>query len=593
MGNATDILGSKLGPRIAQLLAQVMTAHKAQSLDSDVEVRHQASWKTLTGLGYEFGDLTRLILAPVIEVKDLLPEGMSQALTIASSGSHQGYSIGMGTAIGMALSPLSTIFSNYTAPAIYAAVAAHPNLIPTLDQIIALAVRRQLTESQMISYGAQLGYSDGWVHRLYESSFNIPGPQELAVMRRRGLISLDNQANLLRNLGFPDLEVNAYLSLNKVLLSPADAALAVLRGNMTHQQGIDIAEASGIQPDDFDVIIGNTGEPPGLAELLLLWRRGQITVDRLDQGIRQSRVRDEWIDDVHKLSILPPSTAEAITALVESQTDRANAFKRFTEAGGDPDWFDIAVGITGAAPSPVELGTLANRGIIPWEGTGIDVTSFTQGVFEGRSKNKWLEAWRQLAVYLPPPRTVVAIVKQGAIDKATALDLLQKQGLSHELAAAYVNGATAEKLATHKQLSVATIESLYEERGIDRETASTMLQNEGYDATETDYILWLSDFKVYKKAFDAALSKVQSAYVGYKIDRNTASTALDTIQVPPEQRDTLLVLWTFAREANVKTLTRAEVSTLLKKSIISNDDAITRFMEMGYSEADAQLLTAL
>lgn len=590
---ASDILGSKLGPRLAELLAKTLTAHKSASLDSDVEVRHQASWKTLTGLGYEFGDLTRLVLEPVINVKGELPPGMAQALDIATSGSHQGYSIGMGTAIGMALSPLSTIFSNYLAGAIYAAVGADPKLIPTLDQIIGLTVRRQLTEAQMTHYGGQLGFDESWVHRLYESSFNIPGPAELAVMHRRGLISLDNQAQLLRNSGFPELALNAFLSLNRVLLSPADAALAVLRGNLSHQQGVDLAEAAGIQPEDFDVIIGNTGEPPGLAELLLLWRRGQITTDRLDQGIRQSRVRDEWIDDVHKLSILPPSQAEAITAVVESQTDRETAFKRFREAGGDPDWFDIAVGITGAAPSPVELGTLANRGIIPWEGTGKDVTTFEQGVFEGRSKNKWLEAWRQLAVYLPPPRTVVAIVKQGAIDKATALDLLQKQGLSHELATAYVNGATAEKLATHKQLSVSLIESLYEERGIDRETASAMLNNEGYDQTEANYILWLSDFKVYKKGFDLALGKVQSAYVGRKIDKNTASNLLDELQVPSEQRDTLLVLWTFAQEANIKTLTPAEIRSAVKKSVITSDDAMLRLTEQGYSETDAQIFLAL
>lgn len=589
----TDKLGSRIGPRIAAMVAATMTDHKRQSQDIDANVQHAASWKTLTALGAEFSGLTRALFKPVLDIKDQMPQEMAAALDMAASGRYQGSALGMGTAVGIALGPFSALFDNFFAPLVYRAVGANPQLIPTLDALLKMAQQGIISAADLVKFAGWLGYDQNWTGQLTEATFNWPGLSTYFELKNRQLLSGDEQTKLLARMGYPSWLAPQIDTLSNALLSAPDAALAVLRGNMPLADGYHRAALFGLAHEDFDILIGNTGEPPGLAELLLLWRRGQITTDRLDQGIRQSRVRDEWIEDVHKLSIIPPSQAEAVDAVVTSQIDDATGRTRFAEAGGDPAWYETAVGITGAAPSPVELGTLANRGIIPWEGIGREVVSFEQGVFEGHSKNKYLPAWKALSVYLPPPRTITALIKAGALSSTQALELLQKQGLSPELAAAYVTGATADKLATHKQLSVATIESLYQERGIDRETAAAMLGAEGYDPGEVDYILWLSDFQAYKKAFDAALAKVQSSYVGHKIDHNTASTSLDALLVPAAQRDTLLTIWTFAKEANVTVLTAVQVRSAFKKQLIEQPEALQRLSEHGYSDVDANIFLQL
>lgn len=589
----TDKLGSRIGPRLAEIMASTLTAHKVGSLDTDIDVRHLANWKTLTGLGLEIGDMVNGIWSPVVNNADSLRPEMARVLKLAASGEHQGYSIGMGTALGVALGPFSALFDNDLAPFIYRYVSEDPNLIPTIDALLRMGVAGVIGPEDLVKFAAYLGYDSSWVDKLTELSFAQPGLSEYFALKNRGIVDPAELTHVLTRFGYPSWLAPSIDRLSEAVLSPADAALAVLRNNLTLPEGQQIAGFSGVSNETFQTLIDNTGEPPGLAELLLLRRRGQIDDTRLDRGIRQSRVRDEWIDAIHDLSILPPSQAEAVEALVESQTDHDTALRRYTEAGGDPDWFETAVGVAGAAPSPMELGVMANRGIIPWDGLGPDVLSFAQGVFEGRSKNKWLPIWQKLAVYLPPPRTIVAMVKDGSLTHDEALDLLQKAGLPADLAAKYVLGASNAKLAKHKEITVGNIQSLYEEQGIDRQTATALLSNEGYSDEEAAYILWLSDFARYKKAFDAGLTRAHSLYTGHKIDQNGAIALLTGLQVPAAQRDGLIAIWGYEREANVKELTPAQIKSAANKNVITADDAKTRLIQQGYTSDDADIFLAI
>jgi hypothetical protein len=55
---------------------------------------------------------------------------------------------------------------------------------------------------------------------------------------------------------------------------------------------------------------------------------------------------------------------------------------------------------------------MANRGIIPWSGSGPRSTSFEQAFLEGPWRNKWLGPFRKAAEYFPPPRTITAMYNE-------------------------------------------------------------------------------------------------------------------------------------------------------------------------------------
>jgi hypothetical protein len=410
---------------------------------------------------------------------------------------------------------------------------------------------------------------------------------------RRGEIEAGEASQLMRHLGIPADVFGPILSLRRQFLAPADAALGKLRGTMNDGRAHEAARVAGITDEDFQTLVDNTGEPPAVEMLLSLWRRGKISTEKLDHGIRQSRVRNEWIDIVHEMSVIPPSPAEALNAYLEGQIPREEAVKRYREGGGDPTWFEHAFNAEGEAPTPNMLSELANRGIIPWGGEGPKVTSFKQGFLEGPWRNKWEESMRKLAEYLPPPRTITALVGNASLSKKEAYQLFRKQGLTPDLAEAYVKSATTDKTAKQKNLAVTQISALYRDQAIDREQAVKMWGDLGYDQHEAHFLATLTDLERIQRFTETAISTIHSRYTGHAVKRHEASSDLDQLGVPAKQRNSLLEMWDLERDAKVKRLTAAEVHKAVHKNLLTEEQGMNRLEQMGYPRRDAEIYLAL
>jgi hypothetical protein len=90
-------------------------------------------------------------------------------------------------------------------------------------------------------------------------------------------------------------------------LSPDDAADATVRNLLTVEQAAAEAKRNGINADRFETMRGLAGEPPGPAQLLELWNRGDLDEADVTRGLRQGRLRNEWVNAVKALRrYLPP-----------------------------------------------------------------------------------------------------------------------------------------------------------------------------------------------------------------------------------------------------------------------------------------------
>lgn len=593
MGDLTGQLGVKLGPRLAQLMAQATIATRQQMMDLEHRIRVESSRTVVDWMGLELGQIMAPLTDPILK-SGTLPPAVQKVMENITSGKNQWQALaGMAFGSSGVSSTLSTIMSNYLAPTVYAAVGAAPALVPDIATLAQLAARGRVSYGHAEGAAAGLGINAGWFSSMVEASRVYPDLQTMIELWRKGVIGGGQITEVLQASGFPEDWASAVLRTAEVPLSVADAALAVLRGNLDMGTAQEVARLNGVSTSDLQVVIDNTGEPPALEALLQLWRRGVIGDDVLERGIRQSRVRDEWIPQIKQLGVAPPSAGEVLDALVKGQTDRATAERRWREGGGDPTWFDTAFHTAGASPTPDQLGVLANRGIIPWTGLGPDAVSFEQGFHEGQWRDKWQAAFRELATYLPPPRTVTAMFHEGSLTREEALSLLQKTGLSPELAAGYVNSGSSQKLAKHKELAVGEITALYADKAIDHDAAASMLQVLGYDQHEAEFVLEIADLARIRKFTEQAIGTVKTEYTNHTIDRAAASSRLDALQVPAGQRDDLLALWTGDRQIRSKRLTEAQVVRALKKQIIDAPTAIAKLVQLGYPEDDAQILIQL
>jgi hypothetical protein len=392
---------------------------------------------------------------------------------------------------------------------------------------------------------------------------------------------------------FVRLVQDAWRSNPNQVLTPAELAQAVIRGYLDAGTAQDEAAASGIDPQRFGLMLRLAMQPPPLGEALRLWRRGWISEDDLIDVARRQNVTETDLELLRRATTEWPSWGEILDGYLEGQISEADARDLFERAGGDPDLFDFLFRTRGQAPTPPQLLDLLNRGIIPERGTGPDAVSYEQGFLEGPWRNKWLEPFLALREYVIPPRSVVPLLRSGAITRERAIELLAKSGVTREDAEAMTAEAASGKLAPEKDLVKTEVVAAYREGLLRREEAAASLEQLGYEPDEADLILAIADHAWERSYRDAAANRIRTLYVKGSITEDEASAALAQLGITGEALSKRLALWDIERELPRAELTLAQMQTAVRRGIVSED----RFREWlrlkGYDAEEIEILVAL
>lgn len=370
-------------------------------------------------------------------------------------------------------------------------------------------------------------------------------------------------------------------------LTPQELAVAVVRGILSPADGADQARYSGIDGARFGTLVELAGSPPAPSDLAVALRRGIIDRGDFTRGLRQGNLRPEWHDTIRELSVQLPSPELALNAYLEGQVPEGRARELWRLFGGDPDYFEIAYDTIGQAPSPLEAATMARRGIIPWTGRGPGVVSFEQAFLEGPWRNKWMDPIKALSEYLPPPRTVTAMYREGSLSRERAADLLRAQNLAEDLVQAYLTSATEGKLEDTRKLAQSTIVQLYGDHIIGRADALDYLTGLGYEREDADFILQVEDLRITQRYVGLAIGRVRTYYTGRKIGRPAAISALRKLGVDSDQIGELLGIWDLELELNTRRLTPAEIQDALELGIYTDAEATRELVALGYTPRDA------
>lgn len=378
-----------------------------------------------------------------------------------------------------------------------------------------------------------------------------------------------------------DIANTAWSAHTSQPLSPAEVALASLRGAMSDDDAAKEATLSGLNRQRFDILQLNTGEPPGLMQLLEAYRRGYIDQARLVRGIKQSRVRNEWVDVVEKLRFAPVSAGEVLAGLVQGHLELGDAADRLEQAGIDPSNLGWLYETHGRPPGVVELGALVNRG-------EMTVELWEQAVRESDIKNKYIPYLNALRRRLMPERTVVSAIRQGVITVEDGKERLRHLGFGESDVDALAGEASSTKVAHVKELSESQTMSAYAQRLISKAQATVRLAVLGYTPDEIALVIELGDHAHHARFQEAGISRVHAMFVAHKIDASAAAVDLDKIGMDHDARADLITLWTAEREANVQTLTLAQLQGLAHRGRIGFASYMERVVKLGWSKDDAR-----
>jgi hypothetical protein len=342
--------GDKLLPKIMAAVVQSVIATKTGLTGHEHAIRVNAGQELIDRMGHEHADLIAPFFRSLLTDETQTPEvrAFIQAVT---SGDHQWQAAaGFRVLAGGAASALGTIINDAIAQLVRDVVVKAPNLVPDPSTLASMYSGQFLTDDNynywVVSQGYQTAFADAW--RLMASSW--PDLSVVTQLVQRGVVDTETAKIYLNRNGVPDAVVTQLEYLYTSLLTVQDAALAVLRTDMTLADGRAIAAANGYTDAAFDTLLANTGEPPGAQELMEALRRGFIDEATFRLGIAQSRVRDQWQDTLLALRYSPIATADAVDAYVEGYITE-DQVKSFADQNGlEPEQYKV---LTSAAGDPL------------------------------------------------------------------------------------------------------------------------------------------------------------------------------------------------------------------------------------------------
>lgn len=472
----------------------------------------------------------------------------------------------------------------------------------------ATAVNRAFLDAASGTAEAAAGGIDpGRFATLQRLAGTAPGPQELALALRRGLISRSGSGPTatsfeqgIREGNLLDKWASVIDALAAQPLSPADAASAVVRNFLDLAAGEAAAQKSGVDPEIFRTLIELSGDAPGPQQLAEALRRGLIPASgtgagstSFQQGIAEGRLSDKWAPVIKGLAQLWPTPPLALNALLKGQLSESEALALYVKLGGDPQFFRTEFNVEGNAPTPVEALQLAKRGIIPWTGTGANAVSYEQAFLEGPWRNKWLKSFEALAEYIPPPETTRTLLEQGAIDHAQAAQWWAWYGLSDTTITAYLNAANFNNTAATRGLTESSVLDMYYAQLISQDDAKKLLDLFGTPASNQDLMLAYVDMRRSITAVNDSVSRIQALYVARKIGQQTAQDALSRLKIPSSTIDEIIQTWNIAASVNVRTLTEAQIADAWERGIMDQPTAQGELEAIGYTPYDAWVVLSI
>jgi hypothetical protein len=378
--------------------------------------------------------------------------------------------------------------------------------------------------------------------------------------------------------------------------TPPELAEMVVKNILQEAAAAAEAAKSGENTEHFHRRVMNTGEPPGLEQVLQWWRRGFIPwssepgTPSVENALRTSRIYDYWIETIQQAQFAPLTVADAINAWVRNQVDEATALKYAYQNGIKEEEARILYHTVGRPPGPMEALEMVRRGIIPMHGKGPDALSFDQAVDEGDVKDKWAAPLAGLLEHIPGIFEIRRAQEGGGITAEQAAHYYALLGLPQDLAQGLVTAASGTKTVKHRELALSVVESLYRDGFITAADFDRFLGLLGYDQGEAEYIRDVVDYQLVAESERAAITKTRAAFLAHHIDATQTREVLDALGVPAERAQRLLTLWEDERGATIRVLTEGEIVAAVFYGVATVEWGLSRLQAIGYSAADAWVL---
>jgi hypothetical protein len=448
-----------------------------------------------------------------------------------------GYAIG--GAMQPTLDPLTQDLANRT-------WALHPDRPPDPVLLANGVAQGQIDRGAAKAISAMSGISGDNFDLLVQVFDTGPGTASAFELWRRGVIGETAFRRAVKREGVEDEWIDDLVQIHDQLLSVAELANAVVQGHMSQDAAAVEAGKQGFTADRFDVLVQNTGLPPGPETLLDWQRRGILTADQVAQGIREGHTKVKYIPFYEQA--LQPVLSHVTYAGLRL---RGWLTKAESDAGGS---------LTGYSPEQMQLEYL-NRGRpatahqlhigyargAKVAGAANEVDAIRTAVEQSDIRPEYADVLIAGRYTLPGVFALRGLVTSGAFTEAQGEDILLQSGWVPEYA---------------------------------KQVAAFWAHPSNAGAAVNPRV---------KRAQDQVYNATHSSYLDNEIPRDRALAALEHIGLTAALAGQVVDLWEYENEILVKPLTPAAIKKAYGAGDFSIDEAVSRLVDQQWAAADARV----
>jgi len=140
--------------------------------------------------------------------------------------------------------------------------------------------------------------------------------------------------------------------------------------------------------------------------------------------------------------------------------------------------------------------------------------------------------------------------------------------------------------AETRDLTRSAVQQGYYRGIIDRNNASLILQEMGYDEFESEFWVTLIDWQIQQDELDDDLSRIEVLYVDGAIDDVGVNTYLGGLDLPASHTSALLVKWTRKKNAKIRLPSRSDLESFYRSDIIDDTQFANGLKNIGYRNVD-------
>lgn len=526
---------------------------------------------------------------------------------LAAGKAGEAVAFGLGFALGRALEPVGTDL-------LQQAWKVAPIRAPDAATLAAGIAQGQVDPAKAKEWASEHGYGDEAFAALVNIANVGPALGSAYQAWRRGHLTPEQFRTALKRTGLEEEWFPAMVALKEELLDPGALAQAVHRG-IVAGQGLLIREpplgegrvphvaqsqidavkefaGHGLDPERARVLIGNTGLPLALGQMLELLNRDVVTADDVQRSIAQSNVRNEYMDVALALRRRLLTPHEYVEARLRGWIDPAAMHAGAALHGMEAEDSDLLAKLSGRPLSFRQVFIGQRRGGV-YDGAtaGID-PAFLKSLQESNVRPEWYSlAWAQRYTY-PSTFVLRSMTQAGDLSGAEAEAVLLQEGwepgFAKRVAARWAGAVTGAGKEETKAELLDEFEAGYMPEPEFRKALGAL----GYTGHVQDLLVHLGDARRVKRWREKIIDAIAEAHLAFKIGDAQALSELAEVHVTGQAAALLLALWNKQRRFKISLLTAPQIKRAHKKGLLSDAEALAELEHREYTPADARIFLA-